>query len=926
MANAAILMGGIVIRTTGFTDTVYNTFSGFLSKFKWKDKVYRYCRNTDFKYIDEDKREATGGYYEEDKFLEYLAGRVNKEDLSKYELDFSKIEYVKNDDLIFSRKLKIETPFTKFCFTNEYKWIYNPTDIILDDNLNVKIPVRATIEELEHPVSGVAKAFYDQAIATVLTLPVALQASCAYVVSSTAIKIDRIRQDIFSILNSDEQFNLYIQNQEYEWANAKLFSNPSPEIYASYYANLTSFYHNAYSNQLYLKQAKKGEKLYYLAHILPPSGLSVIPAYDKIDLLRTIAIGPILGAISGVAGAVNEEELVIKIVQSVPDNQISAFLNGLLSNHIIEGDDQKTLFEVLYRNVDDAGIGAENMTAFVKELYKLWFKSDYNPYNIDGSVKGNLASITNYQAKPTKLDYQSESFLWIFNSSNYDFRFNKSKINIVEPVTSMSGDVPTTDYNLIGSYGIYQTLVIAHKSTSTSEISFAALEIDGVQNDALPLFYLKFLDDKMATENLKTSLKIGLDLALTFSGVGNLSKLKYLRYLTPLGRRALAAGGEELIAYELYRGTAALVEISASTADILLNYAINYENTYCKLGGPKYNLDKCQFYRRLADFSFCLQLVSGIVDYHYTRKLEEGAARLLEGPIPNDLHPDVLNLIKKFAGNIDTLKLAFRERCKSIFDDYNSEIWRKINNAGSEGEITLTQRDELLNYLDSSSDDYIKEINNGELIDHWFKIQDLKPMRKDINYLVKYKEITNNVELQTHVHNGDSKLTYEFEPDGITYKPTAANVSGYHNADKIMPPPPKPGEISWKGPVKNSNPGSPNLGYTLGTIQRNMADKIDKATGLPWKVFNSRPPNHLKVKKAQNVFWPSAYTQDRINEEMALVLHNFDIKSENPVNGINGVKAYIYQGRASDGHVIEVLFANGNYKNGKLETIYPTYF
>jgi len=46
---------------------------------------------------------------------------------------------------------------------------------------------------------------------------------------------------------------------------------------------------------------------------------------------------------------------------------------------------------------------------------------------------------------------------------------------------------------------------------------------------------------------------------------------------------------------------------------------------------------------------------------------------------------------------------------------------------------------------------------------------------------------------------------------------------------------------------------SPLDGYIQGKMQRNMADKIDSATGEPWKIFKSNPPKHLKVKKARNV-------------------------------------------------------------------------
>lgn len=201
-------------------------------------------------------------------------------------------------------------------------------------------------------------------------------------------------------------------------------------------------------------------------------------------------------------------------------------------------------------------------------------------------------------------------------------------------------------------------------------------------------------------------------------------------------------------------------------------------------------------------------------------------------------------------------------------------------------------------------------------------VDDLKNLRKDINFLKNHNKIIHNLELINHIHTGDVKLILN------NSGPTGVEITGYHNAI-VLKSSPNAGEIGWKNPPpKYSNPNNQNDSYLRGKIRINMIE-IDPKTGEKWKVANSSPPNHFKTKKSDNVFWPLSYRTDRINQEMAYVIGQLKTP---PILGIvkgidkKGKITIIYECRATDGHPIEVMFYGGDMNTGKMASIYPKYF
>jgi len=135
------------------------------------------------------------------------------------------------------------------------------------------------------------------------------------------------------------------------------------------------------------------------------------------------------------------------------------------------------------------------------------------------------------------------------------------------------------------------------------------VNINGQQEMAIPLFYLKYIDDKKATDNLVTGIQIGVDIALTLAPIGNLSKLKHITRLTKFGRaiagKTIVEGpGEVLLRLELAQGVVSAVEITAGLISLYYNYAKQGE-AVCEVTSSQYgqekikkqrsNLDRCRF-------------------------------------------------------------------------------------------------------------------------------------------------------------------------------------------------------------------------------------------------------------------------------------------------------------------------------------------
>jgi len=940
MAEAAILKYSRAIKTDNLSELKYD-LDGYLTEFRLNGITYRHVRKNDFRSEDENLEMASGGYYNEAEFLKYLGKLVTLENITKnFKLKDTDLVSAGELDILSVPVLKISAPYRPFdtcCRLNFCSWTYVLNAPLTDANFKIIIPTNADVNASVINVGIQSKEFYDHKTDLFINISQPDAEHRAILIFKIAMYVNMINRDIFSLFVSgnNPQFEAYINSQNLEWSTFPIFNNPTIEDFQEYLINIKNFYESAYSNQLFIAQQPDEKKLYWLVCTLSVDSLKPISAFDKLKILALISKGSIAGETSALFYEINEEEFAIRVVKAVTSIQIEEFLEGLLVLSFNNVVNENTLFEILYDKINDTGFGNENLKAFMDAIYQKWLLSSYNPYSSDGqAVNDNLMNpgIYNLQ-KPIDINYESGSILLIFNDSNYDFTFSKSNIIVLKNAYQINpnGNAIPIKKN-VGTYGIFQSITIKNTDSNTENTKFVTVNRAGNVRAVLPIFYLKYIDDKKATENLITAFEVTFDIGLTLTGVGNLGKLRHLKHLTTFGRLSLGlpvAPDAALIVYELAQGVAGVIEISSSLASILLSYGNTYQNTYCNMESQSYDQEKCEFYTNLDMILNLLQIFSGVLDFVTSRQLKNKATEMLNGPIPEDFSPDGLILLRKFAGDMDAIKLAFRERLFNLYGDYDSAIWRKVNNAVENGGLTAIKREEFLTDFANAPSEILDELNanGGDLIDSWNDINKFKKERTDIVFLKTFRKLRSNTTLLKHVHDGDAYLEPTKNLDGVFTGLTKAVVSGYHNPNKLVDPPPGQGQISWIDTFDYSNPNEPLLSYTQGKIRRNMSDFTDPATDEIWKVGNSNPPVHFSTKRRKNVFWPASYSTSRINEEMAYALSNMDLKKfvETPPDD-KGLSTFIYSGFASDGHVIEILYYGGNHDVGTLISIYPAYF
>lgn len=417
MEQAAILKSGIVVKLTDLINPIY-TIYGFLNSFETVidgvTKKFRETLITDFKEEDQLNKDAIGGFYEEQFFLEYL---IDKNKLYQLKEHYYKFKLATDDDEINVRKLKVVDPYTDFCKIETYKWKHEPNIPVIDNaTWQIRVPVGINPDPLggeNIQLNSTAMQFYSHKIGLFVT-PLAdanEKQAKALLFAKIALRINSIILDLHKPLSIELNTDLanYLNNQILEWTNNPIFVNPTIETLEDYSRNLSNFYKSFYANQILIKNAPKEDKFYWLARVLSAEALATVPTIDKIILLEKI---------SGFQQLLTEsnggESLVLKIVESFTFDSVSAterndFLDYLMQNQVYQVsfrekgsfDSHQTLFETLYYKIDDNRTGRykigplaftfglldtkDNRKAFILMLYKIWKSSKFNPKYADPS-------------------------------------------------------------------------------------------------------------------------------------------------------------------------------------------------------------------------------------------------------------------------------------------------------------------------------------------------------------------------------------------------------------------------------------------------------------------------------------------------------------------------------------------------------------
>jgi hypothetical protein len=195
---------------------------------------------------------------------------------------------------------------------------------------------------------------------------------------------------------------------------------------------------------------------------------------------------------------------LFKVLSSKDDFNPDRFLNRLLTERI----NGKSAFIALYDKMNDWG-GDNNFSTLIVELTKIWLLSSYP--DADNTI------YKEYVPAPHVM-YDQKRIIG-FRNDDFNFTFEENN-DILVSESPFSLQVPgLTSYN---RYHPFQPMTPVDLREKTNEGLLLAESIP------VPAFYLKAFDDKGAWENFEKSVWLIVDIVSTFTGVGNLARLRYL--------------------------------------------------------------------------------------------------------------------------------------------------------------------------------------------------------------------------------------------------------------------------------------------------------------------------------------------------------------------------------------------------------------
>ncbi|WP_347220136.1 hypothetical protein [Chryseobacterium sp.] len=558
--------------------------------------------------------------------------------------------------------------------------------------------------------------------------------------------------------------------------------------FQNYYNTLINVYANiAYTKEEYLfnvtsdpstwlpKEVKEQSdlRLELLTSIIPDGAINFFSFDTKIKILKTFAENPIYES---------REDTVIKIIRSIQVVDAFKFLNTLQNEVYIIDNKSVTLFERLYQKINDQILffGKNNRREFINRLYGLWYVSSFNPYNLFDLSLGNDNTLVTknyyndfYKNKPVILNYNSKKFFGFF-VDNMDFKFNNKIIEVYEEkqvgqIVIVGGEVvPDKKKIKVGDYSFYTAISIKEFHEGDVAVKLPAVSLVNTGSNTghiIPIFYLKYLDDFGDKEDIWTAIGLTVDIALTFTGIGNLSKLRHLRHFSKLGRIALGEAlpaAERILALEALSGTASFVELTASVASTIIKY---YSNE-CKLyiddvktnindNNPNGQLPSNTAYKwckNLDQFLFWIQLASSGADFIADLMVRKTAQKMLDEGIPNDFlsltDPEsgikAYDVVLRFADNLPQMKNTFFSKIRSIIGN-NSKLENDIQNL-------LSPTEQYMFILDfgKAESAVLSKLNGGtgvSFVREWKEISVLRDFRKDLMVLKAKRYFNSTVQI-----------------------------------------------------------------------------------------------------------------------------------------------------------------------------------
>lgn len=309
---------------------------------------------------------------------------------------------------------------------------------------------------------------------------------------------------------------------------------------------------------------------------------------------------------------VSEEEVLIKLIETlgvVKDK--TDLLRELTTRKSYSGD---ILFASIYKKIDNWG-GEDNFTAFINSLYIIWVKSEYSNAPIVDEIP-----------------YQVDKSFGFFGS-NFKIALSDDYLSVEvygREVSSTSGRSNIYSDVRVSNHIIYDPISLV-KYEEMNEIGM------GIQapTTKVPMFILAAIAQNQKTHNIDKAGNLAIDAGLTFSGIGNVTKLRYLKQLGKLNLKT---------SYELADGL--------TTSLGAINFMLEYSGECDKSDNPEAYCTRLKEYLSLVESS--LSVGAGNA-YLIKRKGDELLQELKKkkNQTPNDENLD--NVIKELEKTLDAV-------------------------------------------------------------------------------------------------------------------------------------------------------------------------------------------------------------------------------------------------------------------------------
>ncbi|SDE67273.1 hypothetical protein SAMN05216464_108164 [Mucilaginibacter pineti] len=914
MAEAAIFFDGKVRQTTNLSNITFNNKTGFVTNFTFNKIKYTHVLKDRFISDGINTTNANNGYYDESVFLKYLAkDGVSINGLTAAKLSLNLITSAVKNDTVRVQQLNIVAPYTDFCTLNKYTWNFDPNANVLDDRhftIILQPGYQLITEKL--PLSSVPNDFYAKNISLITSADFTENKDQgAYYLSLIALQIYRINNDVFPLFYQSTELTNYITTQNLEWRTGTIFNQPSLQDLADYYTNLTNFYNSAYANQLVIAAGSEKTKLFWLANCLSPQGLSVFSVYDKVYIItqailqsKSFALLNVaMGVILPVAGSNLQQsdagwiarvspKLILNLVESVTfiETQCDSFLAQLNSIGDWGLSKDETLFEVIYNFLGDNQLGniigdnkagriiggifgnPDDRKNFIKFSYKIWQTSIYNPYyespTYNLPANGNHVFPESYYMSNSGIEHynaDTASVLFVFETTatadlisyttSFDYSINRDKIIAykIEVIKIHDEHQSSETFNVLyGTYDLYQPVAVTGFKT----------DLDLVMPNAnyFPLFFLYYANDYQDVKDADAVLELLFNLALNFTGIGEVTDLGYLMQISKYGELINLPASTELLAWTAKEGVNNAVQFTAGNA-LAISIYVNDTAT-----DP-----------RLKNFTSYLNIFLGAVllgsiGYHPLAKQKVTFAAikvnaeyeaLMAAEIETHLSVDAINAVKAF-GEVDTIIAAMRTKISNLPLTNTNTILARFDAFTQEEQLSFNYDFLGLNdnvVWDRLNDIYEYQIFNPDgtsggsafrtLVDDWSEIRKLKEERGNIDFLIAYQ-----------------RFKY-LEPNEFNHLWFLHGTNGGHRYIYVTTDFDDP--ILWK-----IVPNDPNINTTIPTALRTTVTKVNDHTYYRnlWRYNplseNVETLNGLKIsRKTRHFVLDEVWTKQDAIEEMA---------------------------------------------------------